>query len=108
MSVPKRLKALSTDLLVRSRIHQDHYEEHEVSGNATRLSVMDIESLLFPDLCTKEMLAYQSGNLRRSLTGSLNIKEVHVVGCRMYHGPERHRIGNLTMEPNILVCGEQP
>jgi hypothetical protein len=41
-------------------------------------------------------------------TGALDIDEVNVVGGGMNHGPESHRVGYLTVEPNVLICWESP
>lgn len=49
VGVPERLEALRADLVVRSRVHQNHDEEHEVTGNAARLGVMDHLRALLAD-----------------------------------------------------------
>lgn len=41
-------------------------------------------------------------------TASLNIDEIDVVSGGMNHGPESHGIGNLAMEPDVFVGGEEP
>lgn len=43
-----------------------------------------------------------------TLTKTLDIEKVDVVSCGVDHGPEGHGVGNLTMEPNILVGREGP
>jgi hypothetical protein len=45
---------------------------------------------------------------RRRLTGALDVDEVDVVRGGVDHGPEGHRVGDLPMEPDVLVGGEQP
>ena len=50
MRVPKDLKALVADLLVRRRVHKNHDEQHEVAGDAARLGVMNVQGNLFPHL----------------------------------------------------------
>lgn len=30
------------------------------------------------------------------------------MGSRVYHGPESHGVCDLSVEPNVLVCGEEP
>lgn len=42
------------------------------------------------------------------LTGTFDIEEIDIVGSSVNHGPESHRVGNLTMEPNVFVCRECP
>jgi hypothetical protein len=43
VGVPKCLKALNANLVVGSRIHQNHDEEHHVSGNTSWLLIMNVE-----------------------------------------------------------------
>ena len=43
-----------------------------------------------------------------SHTGTLNVEEVDVVSSGVHHGPECHGVGNLPVEPNVLVGGEEP
>lgn len=40
------------------------------------------------------------------LTCELDADEVDIVGCRVDHSPESKRVRDLTMEPDILICGE--
>ena len=42
------------------------------------------------------------------LTSMLNADEVDVVGSYVDHRPESHRVGNLFVEPNVFIRGEQP
>lgn len=44
----------------------------------------------------------------RARTGSLDIEEVDVVGGGVNHGPEGHRVRNLSVEPDVFVRGEKP
>ena len=41
------------------------------------------------------------------LTGELDIEEVDIVGGCVYDGPECHGVGDLAVEPDVLVCGEE-
>ena len=49
--VPESLEALVADLVVRSGVHEEHDEKHEVAGDASRLVVVDVEGNLGADLC---------------------------------------------------------
>jgi hypothetical protein len=41
-------------------------------------------------------------------TSALDIDEVHVVGSGVDHGPEGQLVGDLTMEPDVLISWEEP
>ena len=41
-------------------------------------------------------------------TGTLNVEEVDIMSGGVDHGPERHGVGNLSVEPDVLVGGEKP
>ena len=41
-------------------------------------------------------------------TGPLDIDEIDVMGCGVDHGPESHRIGDLPVEPDVLIGREEP
>ena len=41
-------------------------------------------------------------------TGPLDVDKVDIVGRGVNHGPEGHRIGNLSVEPNVLIGREEP
>lgn len=42
------------------------------------------------------------------LTSELDIEKVSIVcGC-VYRGPECHGVGDLAVEPDVFVCGEEP
>lgn len=42
--VPKRLERLLPDPVVRRRVHEEHAEEHDMASDATRLSIVDLQS----------------------------------------------------------------
>lgn len=50
MGVPERLEALLTDLVVRGGVHEYHDEEHEVTSETTRLSVVNLLRALLSNL----------------------------------------------------------
>jgi len=90
VGVPEGLEALRTNLLVGSGVHEDHDEEHEVTGETTRLGVVDLLSKLLTNLST------------------LDVDEVDIMRSRVNHSPEEHLVSDLTMEPDILVGREEP
>jgi len=90
VSIPKCLEALAADLVVSGGVHYEHYEQHEMASDATSLCVVNILGALLTDL------------------SFLNVDEVDVMGSCMDHGPEGHRIGDLPMEPDVLIGREEP
>jgi hypothetical protein len=46
MGVPECFEALLTDFVLSGGIHQEHDEEHEMTGDAASLCVMNIDSTL--------------------------------------------------------------
>ena len=48
--VPESLEALIANLVVRSGVHEEHDEEHEVAGDASRLGVMNVKCDFGADL----------------------------------------------------------
>lgn len=53
VSIPKGFKALVSDLLVGSRVHYNHDQEHKVACDATRLGVVDLEGGLLANFLGK-------------------------------------------------------
>jgi hypothetical protein len=51
MGVPKCLKALLADLMVRGRIHKKETQQHKVAGDTSWLCVMDLQCCLLAYLC---------------------------------------------------------
>ena len=42
------------------------------------------------------------------LTSALDIDKIDIVGSGVDHCPESQRVGDLSVEPNVLIRGEQP
>ena len=55
MGVPEHLKCLMTDLMMSSRIHQEHDEKHKVSCYASSLSVVNLLGKLSPQFLTRHV-----------------------------------------------------
>lgn len=51
VGVPEGLEALVADLVVRRGIHEDHDEKHEVTGDASRLRIVDLQGDVGSNLC---------------------------------------------------------
>ena len=88
VGVPEGLEALVADLVVGGGVHEEHDEEHEVTGDTAGLRVVNVQGKLLTDL------------------SALDVDEVDVVGGGVDSRPESHRICDLTMEPDVLVGGE--
>lgn len=88
--IPECFEALGANFLAGGAVHEQHDEQHEVARDATRLGVVDLEGELFPDL------------------SALNIDEIDIVSRGVDHRPECHRVGDLSVEPDVLVGGEKP
>ena len=43
MGIPERLEALVADFVVRSCIHEEHDQQHEVASDATGLFIVNVE-----------------------------------------------------------------
>ena len=46
VGIPECLKALFSDLVVGGSVHQEHDEEHEMTGDTTSLGVVNVERKL--------------------------------------------------------------
>lgn len=90
MGIPKRFKALLADFVVGGTVHDYHDEEHDMAGDATGLLVVNVEGVSRTELAT------------------FDVDKVDIVRGGVDHGPESHRVRDLTMEPNVLVCREKP
>jgi len=90
VSVPERLETLLANFCVGSTVHEDHDEQHDMASDAARLAVVDVE-----------------GISRTELT-PLHIDEVDVVGGSVNHRPKGQRVGDLTVEPYVLIGGKKP
>lgn len=51
MGVPEGLEALVAYLMVSGGVHQEHDEEHEMTGDPTSLFVVNVQGRFFADLC---------------------------------------------------------
>ncbi len=74
--------------------------------NATRLCVVDLKRRLSSDLC--KIMRGANGTETKNRTSSLDVEEVDVVRGGVYHSPEGHGVGNLSMEPDVFIGREQP
>jgi hypothetical protein len=49
--IPERLEALTANFVMRSGIHEDENEKHEMASDTTRLVIMYLNRRLLPNLC---------------------------------------------------------
>ena len=87
--VPEGLEGLLPDLRVGGGVHEQHAEEHDVAGDATRLGVVDVEGDLRPDLVL------------------LDVEEVDVVRRDVHDGEYEESVGDLAMKPLRFVEGQK-
>ena len=66
--VPEGLEALVTDLVVCRGIHEDHDEEHEVTGDASCLLVVNVQREARTDLCGGGIRSVAHSGLLRGCT----------------------------------------
>jgi len=85
VGVPKGLEALLADHFVRSCIHEQHTQQHDMTSDATCLSVVDIQCRLRADL------------------RFFYVKEVDVVRSDMNDSEQEHGICCLSMQPLTFV-----
>jgi len=90
VGIPEGLERLLADLGVGGGIHEEHAQEHDVAGDTAGVHVMDLYSE------------------RRAELGPFDIVEVDVVTGGVDDGKEQHGIGDLAMEPDVLVEGQPP
>jgi len=90
MGVPEGLEALLPDFVVGSGVHEQKNEEHKVASDAAGLGVMDLEGSLLSHL------------------GAFHIEEVDVVGRGVDNSIEEHLVCDLSVEPDVLIGGEEP
>lgn len=50
MRVPESFEGLLSNLVMSSRVHQKHAEEHNVAGNTTSLRVVNFDSQFWSNL----------------------------------------------------------
>jgi hypothetical protein len=53
-------------------------------------------------------MSNRKSNSKAKRTSSFDIDEVDVMSSSMYHSPECHGIGHLSMEPDVFIGREQP
>ena len=109
MGVPERFETLMANLVMCGRVHEQHDQQHEVTGDASWLCVVNLQGSLLADLCKAASLSSVTTiENKERRTSSLDVNEIDIMSSRVYHSPERHLICNLTMEPNVLICREKP
>lgn len=85
VGIPECLEALLADLVVRSSIHEQHTQKHDVPGDASWLGVVDFDSRHLSNLAP------------------LHIEKVDIMRTRMHNRPKQHCIRDLSMKPLTLI-----
>lgn len=89
MRIPKRLKALLSNLRMRSCEHKQHTQQHNMTSNATGLGIVNL----------------QCGN--RADLRLLDVVEVDVMGGGVDTGEKEDGVGELAVHPQVLVEGKK-
>lgn len=100
VSIPEGLEALLANLVVRSRVHEKHAQQHDMASDSTRLGVVNLERSLGTELGL--FYVEEAVNVRIPLwflSSLLNLLDV--MGEGVNDGKEEHRVGSLTMEPAL-------
>lgn len=50
VAIPERLEGLLPDAVMRGSVHEEHAEQHDMTGDATRLGVVDLDCRDWTDL----------------------------------------------------------
>jgi hypothetical protein len=115
VGVPEGLERLLPNAVVRGRVHEKHAEEHNMASDSTRLSVVDFQSAHRTDLGLLDI--EEAASVRATLFSNdatcLILGEgaycvlLDVVAGSVHNGEEKHGIGELAMEPEVLVEGQE-
>lgn len=109
VSVPERLERLLSNSVVSSRVHQQHAEKHHVAGNSTGLGVVDLKRQHGSDLRPLNVEKAAPLLVIVRPIGKRAIKcLLDVVSSNVANSEEQHGVGDLTMEPQILIQWEEP
>ena len=79
-----------------------------MASDTSRLAVVDVKGIRRAEFCmeSEQFEFHTRGKALR--TAPLDIHEVNIVSGSVDHRPEGHRVGDLTVEPDVLIGGEEP
>lgn len=86
MRVPESFKALVANLVMGSRVHEQHKQQHGMTCDSSSFGVMDLPSFEI----TSQVCLF-------------DIEEIDIMGADMDHSEEENLIRDLSMEPDVLV-----
>jgi hypothetical protein len=87
--------------MVCRRVHQQHAKKHYVTGNAARLSVVDLDRRLLADLAQLDI--EETADMLEILRPSRMQYVLDIMRSHMDDGIEQNRVSDLSMEPLRLV-----
>ena len=111
VGVPEGLEGLLPDAVVGRRVHEQHAEEHNVSGDTSGLRIVDLDRRGRPDLGPLNIV--EAGHklaefwllfARRRDAGHI----LHVVRRDVDNGEKEHGVRDLTVKPEVLVQRQKP
>ena len=90
VGVPESLERLLSNLVMSSCVHEQHAQEHDMTGDSSRLSVVNL-----------------NGRNRANL-GALDVEEVDIVSQNVDASKNQHCVGALAVEPDRLIERQKP
>lgn len=108
VGVPEGLERLLANSVVRSRVHEKHAEKHDVASDTARLSVVDLQGENRSDL---RNLNVEEAGRQMSACSRTRYQDrdlLDIMRSNMGNGEEQHGVGDLTMEPEVLIQRQEP
>jgi hypothetical protein len=107
VSVPEGLETLPPDLVMRRRVHKEHKDQHDMPRECSRLGIHDSPRRFLADLSAFDINhvdicreIYVSPEIERCVRPR---KSDRTVTRGVDNGPEESAVGNLAVEPDVLV-----
>lgn len=107
VSVPEGLERLLSDPVMRCGIHEQHAKQHNMSGNATSLGVVNLEGNLGTNL--GHLNVEETTHVSLAFAVGREVKHIlDVMGRNVQNREEQHSVSDLSVEPHGFVQGQYP
>lgn len=83
------------------RVDEKHAQQHDVSSDTTRLSIVDLKGDLWSDLCDLDIV--EAARVSTSVSPRTCAYSLDVMGCGVSDGEYEHSVCDLSVEPHRLV-----